>query len=95
MLFLFDAISTSMQYTHYKLFEVDTDVYYAYTKTKWKSATPPNDFYLTKLKGMWQTNIEVSELVLTDISIQLEAYLKNRTLEAKGSEKPGWLYEQK
>jgi len=93
MLFLFDAISVSMQYTHYKIFEVDTDVYYAYTKTKWKSAAPPNDFYFTKLHGTWQTNIPVPELILTDLVSQLYGYLKNRSIEAKGAEKPGWLYE--
>lgn len=93
MLFLLDAISVSVQYTHYKLFEVDTDVYYGYTRTKWKTGTPPNDFYFTKQKGIWQTDVAVPELILSDITAQLEAYFKNRSLEAKGSEKPGWLYE--
>jgi len=95
MLFLFDAISASIQYAHYKIFEVDTDVYYAHTKTVWKSDAAPNDFYLTKLKGIWQSNIEIPDALLYDITLQLDSYIKNRSLDAKGSEKPGWLYEQK
>ena len=92
MVFLFDAISASHTFTHYKIYEVDTDVYYAYTTTKWKDGTPPNDFYVSKVNWQWQTNTRVIECVLEDITTQLDQFIRNRKLEAAGSAKPGWLY---
>ncbi len=92
MLFLFDAISASVEYTHYKIFEVDIDVYFAHTRTKWKGGNPPTDFYIGFINKRWETDIQIPELVFTDLVAQLEAYLRNRLLDAKGSQKPGWLY---
>lgn len=92
MRLLIDVISTSVQYAHYKIFEVDTDVYFVHTTTKWKEGLPPNDFYLAKGKYSWETDVPIPEPILDDITVQFEAYLKYRRLEASGATKPGWLY---
>ena len=82
MQFLLDAISASVQFAHYKIFEVDTDVYYAHTTTKWKGGnTPPTDFYLTKIKWTWQSDVAVPENILDDITGQLDIYLEARRQE--------------
>ena len=82
MLFLLDAISASVQFAHYRIFEVDTDVYYAHTNTKWKDANkqPPN-FYLTKMKWTWQTDVVIPESILEDITGQLDIFLVARRQE--------------
>lgn len=81
MQFLLDAISTSVRYVHYKIFEVDADVYYVYTNTKWKEETPPNDFFVSKIKWVWQTDVPISEDILMDITGQLDNYLLARRQE--------------
>lgn len=82
MLFLLDAISASIKYAHYKIFEVDSDVYYAHSNTKWKnSKEQPPAFFLAKIKLDWKTDIPVSEYLLLDITSQLEIYLFNRRQE--------------
>jgi len=88
MLFLLDAISASVKYAHYKIFEIDTDVYYAHSNTKWKESTQqPPTFYLTKIKLDWKTDIPVHAEILSDISGQLEHYLFSRRQEQQRLER--------
>jgi hypothetical protein len=78
MLFLLDAVTKCTHYTHYKIFEVDTGVYYAHTNTNWKADNPPNDFYLSKPKWTWQANVQIPELLLDELAGQLDHYLLSR-----------------
>lgn len=84
MLFLLDAISVSVQYAHYKVFEVDTDVYFASSTTKWKNtAQQPPEFYLSKINWRWQSDIGLPENLFTEITDALDSYLEARRMEAK------------
>lgn len=89
MLFLLDAISVTIEFAQYKIFEIDTNVYYAHSRTVWKKTQGRSPaFYLTKIKLNWYSNIDVPEPLLMELSGYLDGYLEVRRLEAKRKAKP-------
>jgi hypothetical protein len=59
-------------------------VYYAHSRTVWKK-TPdhPPEFYLTKIKLNWYSDIVVPEPLLMELAGYIDGYLEARRLEAK------------
>ncbi len=81
MEFIFQTLYVSVEFpvTGYRILEVDTNVYFANPVTAWPYHyyQQPPEFYFTKIKGKWLSDIYVRNDLLESLGKELGAYLSS------------------